>query len=96
MRSDYQARSLHYFHLYAVKDRINLDQCEDQPSAPDISSINLEVLLPTEDDYKTLHRNMSILIARINTFLSLPSMAWELSDTSDTGSLKRCPKNQQW
>ena len=36
MRSDYQARSLHYFHSYAVKDRVNLDNFEDQhqTSAP--------------------------------------------------------------
>ena len=63
MRSDYQARSLHYFHSYAVKDRINLDNCEDQPSAPDISSIDLEVLLPSDDDESTIRRNMGILIA---------------------------------
>ncbi len=25
MRSDYQTRSLHYFHAYAVRDRLNLD-----------------------------------------------------------------------
>ena len=63
MRSDYQAWSLHYFHFYAVKDRVNLDNCEDKPSAPDISSVDLEVLLPSDNDESTIRRNMGIFIA---------------------------------
>ena len=65
MRSDYQARSLHYFHLYAVKDRIDLSKCEDQPSAPDVSSIDLQMFLPSDSDDTTLRRNMGMLIARV-------------------------------
>ena len=65
MRSDYQAWSLHYFHLYAVKDRIDLSKCEDQPSAPDVSSIDLQMFLPSDSDDTTLYRNMGILIVRI-------------------------------
>jgi L1 cell adhesion molecule like protein len=50
MRSDHQTQSLHYFHAYAVRDRINLDEVDDSPSATDESSVNLELLLPTKED----------------------------------------------
>ena len=65
MRSDYQARSLHYFHSYAVRDRLNLDSYDDSPSAPDPSLVNLELLLPSPDDNREIRHNMAILIARV-------------------------------
>ena len=65
MRSDNQTRSLHYFHSYAVRDRLNLDSYDDNPSAPDQSSIDLELLLPSSDDARDIRHNMTILIARI-------------------------------
>ena len=64
MRSDYQTRSLHYFHAYAVRDRLNLDSCDDSASAPDPSSINLELLLPSAEDRVQSRHNMGVLIAR--------------------------------
>ena len=54
MRSDNQTRSLHYFHSYAVRDRLNLDDYDDNPSAPDQSSIDLELLLPSSDDARDI------------------------------------------
>jgi len=66
MRSDYQTRSLHYFHAFAVRDRLNLDNVDDSPSAPDQSSIDLESLFPSKADEKEISsNNMGILIARI-------------------------------
>ena len=64
MRSDYQTRSLHYFHSYAVRDRLNLDSYDDSASAPDQSLVNLELLLPSPDDKQVTRHNMAILIAR--------------------------------
>lgn len=64
MRSDYQTRSLHYFHAYAVRDRLNLDNCDDSASAPDMSSIDLRKLLPSKDDNTEIRKNMCILMAR--------------------------------
>ena len=61
MRSDYQTRSLHYFHSYAVRDCLNLDSYDDSASAPDQS---LELLLPSPDDKQVIRHNMAILIAR--------------------------------
>ena len=64
MRSDYQTRSLHYFHAYAVRDRLNLDNCDDCASAPNPSTIDLELLLPSKEDEMQIRSNMGILIAR--------------------------------
>ena len=65
MRSDYQTRSLHYFHAYAVRDRLNLDDCDDSGSTPDLSSIDLELLLPSKDNETQIRNSMGILIARV-------------------------------
>ena len=65
MRSDYQKRSLHYFHAYAVKDRIDLSEVSDQKVQPDLQSIQLTELLPTGDDEDILRRNFTILICRV-------------------------------
>ena len=65
MRSDHQTKSLHYFHAYALRDRLNLDNCDDCASAPDPSSIDLRKLLPAKDDDTEMHKNMGILMARI-------------------------------
>ena len=64
MRSDYQTRSLHYFHAYAVRDRLNLDNCDDCASAPNPSTIDLGLLLPSKEDEMQIRSNMGILIAR--------------------------------
>ena len=64
MRSDYQTRSLHYFHAYAVRDRLNLDNCDHCASAPNPSTIDLELLLPSKENEMQIRRNMGILIAR--------------------------------
>ena len=65
MRSDYQAHSLHYFHSYAVHDRVNMDRFDDTVCAPDMSAVSLELLLPSKQDIADIFCNMSILIARI-------------------------------
>ena len=65
MRSDHQARSLHYFHSYGVLDRINLDDYDNTISLPDLSAVQLDLLLPTEDDEASIRSNMCVLMARI-------------------------------
>ena len=46
MRSDYQGKSLHYFHCYAAQDRFDLTMPEDYPDIP--ANPNLEELLPSK------------------------------------------------
>ena len=64
MTSDNQTRSLHYFHTYAVKDRVDLSSFSSNPPAIDVSNINLETLLPSSEDDKVLRENLEILIGR--------------------------------
>ena len=64
MRVDYSTRSLHYFHAFAVQDRLDLTGYSDKPRHPDMSSIELESLLPSPADEEALRSNMSVLVAR--------------------------------
>lgn len=65
MRSDYQTRSLHYFHTYAVRDRVDLTGISDQKPVLDLKTIHLDAILPTSSDKKELQKNFSILFAWI-------------------------------
>ncbi len=65
MRSDYQGRSLHYFHTYAVRDRVDLTNVSDVQISPDLSAIDLTSLLPTAADRGELENNFAVLIARV-------------------------------
>ena len=40
MRSDYQARSLHFFHSYAVQDRIQSESCSESVPPIDPANVN--------------------------------------------------------
>ena len=98
MCSGYQTCSLHYLYLYAVKDRIDLSQREDQPSVPDLACINVEVLLPSNDDSQILRETMSISVAHIlkKHIPFLPNMEMKPNNTSCTNLQKKCLKGQQW
>ena len=41
MRTDHQGRSLHYFHTYAVQDRVDLSNVSDVQMSPDLSTTHL-------------------------------------------------------
>lgn len=58
MRSDNQTKSLHYFHVYAVADRVNAKQMSNLMSMIDPKMVDLYVLLPSIDDGKVLHINL--------------------------------------
>ena len=65
MRIDNQTKSLHYFHVYDVRDRIDLTEHDDEEPTPDISSISIDSILPSADDDVAIRTNYSILIARV-------------------------------
>ena len=65
VRSDSQARSLHYFHTYAVRDRINVSHLDDQHSVPLLSDIDVTSVLPTTEDEKALKDLYCIHVARV-------------------------------
>ena len=65
MRIDAQASTLHYFNMYAVRDRLDTSQLQDSGSLPDPTTIQIEKILPTEADHKILLSNFAILVCRV-------------------------------
>lgn len=65
MRADNQTRSLHYFHTYGVRDRIDLSAFSSEIKVPDVSSIQLENFLPSSRDEKIMKKNFGVIIGRI-------------------------------
>ena len=66
MRSDNQTKSLHYFHVYAVADRVDTSQSSNQTTIIwDPQGVNLQVLLPSIDDEMIMKENFSTLISRV-------------------------------
>ncbi len=61
VRMDSQTVSLHYYHSYALRDRIDLSSFDDSSSSPDISEIDFSKFLPSSQD----HDAVSHLITRI-------------------------------
>ena len=56
-------QSLHFFHAFAVKDRVHLSQCSDvAPLEPD--EIKVSELLPTASEVSTLLERFKLLIMR--------------------------------
>ena len=57
-------QTLHYFHAYAVLDRIDFSHLSDEPSQIDPSMYSPEILMPCSTDLKEIIGNFAILIAR--------------------------------
>lgn len=60
---DDTARSLHHFHMYAVKDRVDLSMLSDSPP-PFPTKIDVECLLPSESDIDAITEEISVLLSR--------------------------------
>ena len=67
MRFNHQVQSLHYFHVYAVKDRINFSGLSNNSTFIDPKSNDCNLFYPSTDDDAALAFNMEILVARILT-----------------------------
>ena len=67
MRSDQKVKSLHYYHCYAVQDRICMHDLPNerlQSCLPPTNTV-AKSLLPSPDDDKILIENIKILFSRI-------------------------------
>ena len=60
-RSDFQTRSYHFFHAYAVLERINLSGLSDLPPS---GVMKLTLLTPNDDDIKMLKDSFVVFISR--------------------------------
>ena len=65
MRVDNQTKSFHYFHSYAVHDRVNLRAYDNKLPDIDVESLPLTVFLPSMNDCKKLRDNYVILASRV-------------------------------
>lgn len=60
-----RTNSLHYFHSYAVMDRVDLSNVSDEHPTVDVLSIGMETILPSSDDYQKLLSNLATLVGRV-------------------------------
>ena len=74
MRVDHQNLSLHYFHVYAVQDRISFQHLSSTPMLVTLEDIDVNKFLPNADDYTTLKNNFKVLMKRI-LVQHLPALA---------------------
>ena len=86
--------SIHYFHSYAVADRINFsDLSETAPLLPNVSDEQLAIsLLPSVEEDMAIHNNFATLVARA----LVRSLLMELSSgTSSMNSQQKCQRSQK-
>ena len=60
-----KTKSLHFFHLYEVQERINLSGFSDECVNIGPFAMNLHSLLPSDEDKETLVTHFAVLMARI-------------------------------
>lgn len=65
MRIDHQTQSLHYFHSFAVKDRVSFSSLPNTVSLINPAEVDLQCFLPTADDQLVLEENLCVLISRM-------------------------------
>lgn len=63
-RIGYTTQSLHYFHAYAVLDRVDFSGLSD--AAPSPSIVDPLSFLPSKDDRALVERDLRVLISRYN------------------------------
>lgn len=65
MRIDHQVQSLHYFHSYASKNRIQTDHLDDDRRIKNINDLALSDILPSVEDCSSIRNNFTVLVARV-------------------------------
>ena len=65
MTIDHQVLSLHYFHYFAVLDRVNLHE-KSHIVAPAIkANVDYDKFLPSPDEILVLKKNLAIIVSHI-------------------------------
>ena len=62
--SQRHADSFHFVQMYAVRDRIDVSNFSDVSRLPDISSVKVENVLPSNHDLEALKDNITVLVCR--------------------------------
>jgi len=66
MRAEHQTQSLHYFHSFAVKDRIDFSSLPNTISLISCAEVEFNVL-PSATDQLEFDNNLCVLISRVVT-----------------------------
>ncbi len=97
LRSDRKNESLHYFHSYAVQNRVNVSSLSDLMKPNTSTPENIaQAIFPSKNDDKCLRQNIAVLISRV---LYLIFLFWGflliklLNGTLGISILRRCPRN---
>jgi len=61
----HHADSKQFFHIFAVKDRINNGKFDDTTKSVDIASVDVRSILPTTDDSSATKKNLGVLAFRL-------------------------------
>ena len=64
-RSDQQTLSLHYFHSFAVRNRIDFSALSDKIPGPLTKSSIVSSIIPSAVDDQRMYTNVAILISRV-------------------------------
>ena len=64
MREDRQTKSVHYFQIYAVEDRVNLSESSEEPRVPG-QDPPLNEILPSPEDNRAMIANLTTIVTRI-------------------------------
>ena len=67
MRAEHQTQSLHYFHSFAVKDRIDFSSLPNTISLISPAEVEFNVFLPSATDQLEFDNNLCVLISRVVT-----------------------------
>ena len=65
MRHNHQTTSLHYFHSYAVRDRVDVSDLSTEVPLVTSKDMDLNIFLPSPEDCQTLETNFCTLMMRI-------------------------------
>ena len=60
-----QTQSLHYFNRFACLDRVDLSGLSDLSPTVDIKSIDIKVVLPSDEDVEQLLSNFAVIATTI-------------------------------
>lgn len=63
--SEHHNTSLHYFHSYCVRDRVDTSALHDNAHLPDTDGLNTLDILPSDDDRTVLQNNMAIMAGNL-------------------------------
>lgn len=89
-------KSLHYFHAYAVKDRVVANGMDNKEPQKSIDEIEMQEFLPTPEVQEAIASDLTNIIPRVISKYLKPYNKFKGASTYHTSTQERCRKNQKW